>query len=348
MTIVLAGDIGGTKTILRLVDSQPSPHSPIPLQTTLDEELYPSQKFPDLVPLARQFLARSSPSPLVEKACFGIAGPVVQNTSELTNLSWSLSGDRLSRELNIDRVRLINDFTAIGYGVLGLRSEDVVALQEITPDLRSPIAVIGAGTGLGEGFLVPLLDGSYRVFGSEGSHADFAPRCSIEFQLLSYLLDRFHYTRVSIERVVSGQGIASIYQFLHDRDSSAESAEMAEIYRLWCAEAGQLAKTIDLSAEISRRALARSDDLCEQTLKLFIEAYGAEAGNLALKILPYGGLYIAGGIAAKNLALMTEGNFMKAFLAKGRMSQLLTRIPVSVVLNPKVGLIGAALCAGQL
>ncbi|MEG3440027.1 glucokinase [Pannus brasiliensis CCIBt3594] len=348
MAIVLAGDIGGTKTILRLAESLLFPDSPIPVGTTLDEETYPSQKYPDLVPMVRQFLARSNPVPAVEKACFGIAGPVVKNASELTNLNWSLSADRLSRELQIDRVELINDFAAIGYGVLGLAPEDVLTLQEAPPDPNGPIAVIGAGTGLGEGFLTPLPGGGYQVFGSEGSHADFAPRSTLEFQLARYLLDRFGLTRVSIERVVSGSGIAAIYQFLREHYPGSESPKMASVYRAWCEESGNPVKSVDLSAQISLFAREKSDNLCEQTMKLFIDAYGAEAGNLALKLLPYGGLFVAGGIVAKNIPLMTDGTFIKAFLAKGRMSQLLTRVPVYLVKNPKVGLIGATLHAGQL
>jgi glucokinase len=349
MTTVLAGDIGGTKTILRLVEWEAVPNCPIPRQTLLDEETYPSQNYPDLVPLVRQFLGRSHPLPSIEKACFGIAGPVVNNTSELTNLSWSLSTERLSQELHIDRVELINDFAAIGYGVLALAPEDLLTLQSAPTDPNSPIAVIGAGTGLGEGFLIPLADGNYRVFGTEGSHADFAPRSTLEVQLCNYLLDRFQFTRVSVERIVSGRwGIPSIYQFLREHYPDSESPEMAAIYRTWCEEMGQTEKTIDLSAKISIIAQESRDFLCQKTMKLFIEAYGAEAGNFALKLLPYGGLYIAGGVAAKNVSLMTEGSFLKAFLAKGRMTPLLGRIPVHLVLNPKVGLIGAALHAGQL
>jgi glucokinase len=349
MTTVLAGDIGGTKTILRLVEWEAVPNSPIPRQTLLDEETYPSQNYPDLVPLVRQFLGRSNPAPTVEKACFGIAGPVVNNTSELTNLSWSLSADRLSRELQIERVELINDFAAIGYGVLALAPEDIITLQDAPPDRNGPIAVIGAGTGLGQGFLVPLPDGNYRVFASEGAHADFAPRSNLEVQLRDYLIDRFQYTRVSVERVVSGRwGIPSIYQFLREHYPDTESSSMAALYRTFCEESGKGVKSVDLSAEISIRAQKNDDFLCRQTMKLFVEAYGAEAGNLALKLLPFGGVYVAGGVAAKNVSLMTEGGFLKAFLDKGRMTSLMGRFPVYLVLNPKVGLIGAALHAGQL
>jgi len=301
MTILLGGDIGGTKTILRLVDCQNSPDSPQPRLITLDQEIYPSEQYPDLVPIVQQFLARQTTIPPVAKACFGIAGPVVNNSSELTNLSWSLTGDRLSRELQIERVKLINDFAAIGYGVLGLAPEELHNLQSAPAVPEAPIAVIGAGTGLGEGFLIPV-----------------------------------------------SKGITSIYRFLHDSNYSQSSPAMAEIYRTWLAEMGKPQKTVDLAAKIASFAQDNSDDLCYQTMKIFVEAYGAEAGNLALKLLPYGGLYIAGGIAAKNLPLMTEGSFMKAFRAKGRMAELLSNIPVHIVLNAQVGLMGAVYCASQL
>jgi glucokinase len=195
---------------------------------------------------------------------------------------------------------------------------------------------------LGEAFSIPDPDGSYRVFGSEGGHADFAPRSAVEYQLLSYLLDRHGIERVSVERVVSGRGIASIYEFFLCRDPDSGSAEMAEVYSTWREEAGKPEKTLDLSERIATFAQERADSLCERTMKLFIDAYGAEAGNLALKLLPYGGLYIAGGVAARNATLIKEGGFLSAFLAKGRMSSLLRRIPVYLVLDRKVGLLGAA------
>jgi glucokinase len=161
-------------------------------------------------------------------------------------------------------------------------------------------------------------------------------------------LELYNLDRISVERVVSGQGITSIYRFLHDSNYSQSSPAMAEIYRTWLEEMGKPHKTVDLAAKISTFAEEDSDYLCYQTMKIFVESYGAEAGNLALKLLPYGGLYVAGGIAAKNLALLTQGSFMKAFRAKGRMTELLSNIPVHIVLNPKVGLIGAVFCASQL
>ena len=243
---------------------------------------------------------------------------------------------------------MINDFAAVGYGILGLNEKDLLTLQTGKLDRNAPMAVIGAGTGLGQGFLVPEGD-SYRVFGSEGGHTDFAPRSPLEFQLLKYLLDKHNIDRVSVERVVSGQGIVSIYQFLRDsKHFGNETPEIAEIVRAWEQQVGHKEKKVDAAAAIAKAALEKSDRLSEETMEMFVEAYGAEAGNLALKLLPYGGLYIAGGIAAKILPLMQERDFMEAFINKGRMRGLLERIPVHIVLNPQVGLVGAAICASKL
>ncbi len=346
MTLLLAGDIGGTKTILRLVEesAQTSWH-------TLYEALYPSRDFPDLVPIVERFLSAAgqqlgtTPSP--KKACFAIAGPVVNDTSVLTNLDWFLEARRLEKELEIPGISLINDFAAVGYGILGLETTDLYTLQDGTPQTNAPIGVIGAGTGLGEGFLIQLATG-YQVFASEGGHADFAPRTGLEFQLLQYLREKYDIQRISIERVVSGQGIVAIYQFLRDRQFAQESPDIGQIVKTWEQETGRSEKTVDPAAAIATAALEKRDRLCEQTLQMFVEAYGAEAGNLALKLLPYGGLYVAGGIAAKILALIQEGSFLRAFGQKGRVSPLLERVPVHVVLNPQVGLIGAAICASRI
>lgn len=355
MSILLAGDIGGTKTILRLVQSETtSEPSQLPIQTTLYEERYPSQDYPDLAPMVKQFLAQALAKigsfPKIEKACFGIAGPVVNNTSELTNIDWSLSGTRLQQTLDIPVVHLINDFAAIGYGVLGLVDEDIYTLQNVPRNSKAPIAVLGAGTGLGEGFLIPFANGRYQVYSSEGSHADFPPRSSLEFRLLTYIRSLYNIDRVSVERVVSGLGITAIYQFLRSQDGMRETPEMKRNYEIWERELSKpdSEATIDLAAEVSKAALTQNDYLCEQTMRLFVEAYGAEAGNLALKLLPYGGLYVAGGIAPKILPLLQNGDFMKTFKQKGRLRPLMEKIPVFVVLNPKVGLIGASLYAAMI
>ena len=353
MTTILAGDIGGTNTRLRLVEANTINRieKKLILKTTA-EQTYNSQGFSDLVPIIKKFLTgvetETKSKIKVVNACFGIAGPVVNNTSELTNLSWVLSGDRLEKELDVEKVELINDFKAIGYGILGLEAEDLQQIQSAPKDPGAPIAVLGAGTGLGEGFLIPDEKGNYRVFGSEGSHADFPPRSSLEFQLLNYIKEKYNLDRVSVERVVSGQGITVIYEFLRDQNCELESTKLSNIYKTWAEELGKNNKTVDLAQEISLAAHAKSDYLCEQTMKIFMEAYGAEAGNLALKLLPYGGLYLAGGITGKNLDLLTQGDFLQAFRQKGRLSHLLDKIPVYAVVNPNVGLIGAALRALQL
>ncbi|NET37640.1 MAG: glucokinase [Cyanothece sp. SIO1E1] len=352
MQTLLAGDIGGTKTILRLVKADTAQSAPIlAVQPPLYEEVYASQDFPDLVPIVQKFLQaaadRLGAMPTPKTACFGIAGPVIGNTSELTNLNWSLSATRLEQALAIAQVSLINDFAAIGYGILGLSEQDLVTLQPAPSQPQAPIAVIGAGTGLGEGFLIPQQD-QYQVFASEGSHADFAPRSALEFQLLQFLLEHKGIDRVSVERVVSGMGIVSIYEFLRQYATTPASPDLAAAFETWQQATSQGSTQIDLAAIISQAALNHQDPLCEKAMQIFVAAYGAEAGNLALKILPYGGLYIAGGIAAKILPLMQQGDFIRAFSQKGRVSPLLAQIPIHVVLNPKVGLIGAALHAAQL
>ncbi len=337
MSVVLAGDIGGTKTILRLVEV--TQDQDCPQLKLLHEQNYPSQDYPDLVPIVKAFLDEADYSGDVARACFGIAGPVVNNSSQLTNLSWSLEGRRLADELMIEAVTLINDFAAIGYGVLGLQAEDLHVLQEADPSQKqrsdAPLAVLGAGTGLGECFLIGRGKQTH-VGATEGGHSDFAPRTPLEFDLLDYLKTSQSLKRVSVERVVSGQGIVSIYQFLCDRhfQNHPNSRQMLALETP--------------AAAISNAALDESDEISQKTMEMFVSAYGAEAGNLALKLLPYRGLYVAGGIAAKILPLLHRNDtFMTAYLDKGRVSPLLKEIPVEVVLEPKVGLIGAAICADQ-
>ncbi|MEM7554416.1 MAG: glucokinase [Cyanobacteria bacterium P01_A01_bin.84] len=342
MTLLLAGDIGGTKTILRLVETSDSDS----VGKILCEERYSSQDFPDLVPIVQQFL-KTAKADIPEKACFAIAGPVVNNTAKLTNLVWFLDTERLQNELGISHVALINDFAAVGYGILGLKADDICTLQGGKHNSESPIGIIGAGTGLGQGFLIKHGD-KYQIFPSEGGHADFAPRNELEFQLLKYLLDKHDIQRISVERVVSGLGLVSIYQFLRDRKMHKESPEIAQVVRAWEEQAGIKEKSVDPGAVIGNAALKKSDRLSEQTMEIFVEVYGAEAGNLALKLLPYGGLYIAGGIAPKILTLIKSGNFLLNFTQKGRMRSLLEDIPVRIILNPQVGLIGAAVAAARL
>lgn len=343
MAIVLAGDVGGTKTLLRLADTTTSRYGHLPLP--LFEASYASSNYEHLTVIVQKFLTTAEASlgylPQPQTACFGIAGPVINRTSELTNLSWSLQGDRLATELGIGRVALINDFAAVGYGIEGLdRKNDLHTLQAAEPQPHAPIGLIGAGTGLGEGFLI--WDGEvYKVYNSEGGHADFAPRDRLEVDLLQYLFQRHEH--VSVERVVSGRGIVSIYQFLRDSQFATDEIGLDLIVRDW--EQGK--HQTNPAAAISQAGIEKRDRLAIQTMQMFVRAYGAEAGNLALKLLTYGGLYIAGGVAAKILPLMEEGEFMMAFQQKGRMQPVLKDIPVHIILNPEVGLIGSMLYAAR-
>lgn len=334
---LLAGDIGGTKTILRLVEVTEVTLTEKSFKT-VKEAQYLSANFPDLVPMVREFLGEDKKF-LPQIACLAIAGPVVNNTCHLTNINWVLDSQRLEMELNIPKISLINDFAANSFGILGLKDVDIHTLQSGEANKKSPIAVIGAGTGLGEAFLIPQ-GNKYQIFATEGGHTDFAPRNDLETELLKYLRHKLKVEHISVERVVSGQGITSIYQFLRDSNFAPESPEIAEKIKTWEVEKN---KTIDPAAIISQAAFKQSDRLCEQTMEMFIEAYGAETGNLALKLLAYGGIYITGGIAAKILPLMQDGRFLKTFKHKGRVSSLIDEIPVHIVLNPHVGLVGSVL-----
>jgi len=315
---LLAGDLGGTKTWLRLSCAG----------EVLREQRYDSAAFAGLTPMIADFLGESAPA----SACFGVAGPVRGNTAQITNLPWRIDAGEIATRFAIPQVSLINDFQAVAYGIEALAAADLLTLQAGQPQPHGPRAVIGAGTGLGEGYLV-WQDGHYQALASEGSHADFAPADEIQADLWRWLAQR--YGHVSWERVVSGPGLAEIYAFLRERGAAAESPQLAAALRLG-----------DPSAAISDHALQHGDVLAVAALDLFIAAYGAEAGNLALKMLATGGVYIAGGIAPKIAERIRAGGFLRAFLAKGRFAGLLETIPVQVVLNPQVGLLGAERVAG--
>jgi len=338
MTMILAGDIGGTKTLLRLSD-----HSSVESKL-LYEQRFAGADYASFSDVLHEFLGNVkvhlSDLPTIAGACFGIAGPVRDRKSQLTNLGWFFDSDRLAEEFNIANVNLINDFVAVGYGVLGLKSHDLCTLQAGRAVACLPIGVIGAGTGLGEAFL-GWNGYHYEVYPTEGGHADFAPRNDLEIELLRYLLK--HHDRVSVERVASGTGIVAIYQFLRDRQTAPESAEIAEKVRRW--ESGD--HESDAAAAIAKAAMAKEDRLAMETMQMFIETYAAEAGNLALKLIPNSGLYIAGGIAPKILPLLQDGTFLRILKSKGRVSPVLEDIPIHIVLNPEVGLIGAMLCAAS-
>lgn len=341
--ILLAGDIGGTNTRLRLEQQQE--------QSPLYEKEFSNKNYQDFKSIVNNFFQEAAENlrfaPVPQKACFAVAGPVNNNTCNMTNLGWNLDGNILEKDLGISQIRLINDFEAIGYGILShLKNpeRDILkldTLQEGMPREDAPIGVIGAGTGLGEAFV--LRDDNFEeVYPTEGGHIDFAVCSEEEFHLLKYIKTKYNFPRVSVERVVSGPGIVAIYQFLReDSKQYRESPDIADKIRAWEESGSEPSKA---PGGAITQAADKGDELCKKTMEMFVKAYGAEAGNLALKLLSYGGIYIAGGIAPKILKKGTSLRklFMTEFLNKGRMSELVEEIPVYLVNNPHVGLIGAA------
>jgi glucokinase len=290
-------------------------------ESTRREEIYPSGN-EGLVPLVQRFLGDESN---VHKACFALAGPVLNNKCKITNLPWpELDATKLQEELNIAKVSLINDFVAVGYNIVLEENKSLVTLQqgEFLPD--APIAIIGAGTGLGKAFAVPEGD-SYRVFPTEGGHQNFAPSDALSRELLEYL---GFYGVIDVERIVSGSGIVNIFRFLRDRKFPRENE-------------GDFLLQSDPAFAIAKGA-AGGNFLCQRTMEIFIEAYGSAVGDAVVSLLPFGGVYIAGGIAAQNTELMSSGIFINALKKKARVNvTLLDKIPVHIVLNTLEGLRGA-------
>ena len=322
--MILAGDIGGTKTRLAFFTVAGER-----LQS-LGEETFLSRHYGGLEEIVRVFMSQQQVS--VTHAGFGIAGPVKHGRCETTNLPWVVVDARqLASQLGIASVALINDLEANAYGVATLEAKDFMVLNPGALYADGNAAIIAAGTGLGEAGL--YWDGAqHHPFACEGSHADFAPRHELETELLRYLLTRFAH--VSYERVLSGPGLYNIYQFLRDTGRGEEPAWLSEELRQQ-----------DPAATISQAALSGRCALCVQALDLFVSLYGAEAGNLALKVMATGGLYVGGGIAPKIMQKLQDSTFMQAFTAKGRMQPLLEAMPVRVILNDKTALLGAARCA---
>ena len=317
--MILAGDIGGTNTRLAFFEGTPDHLN------ALAVEVFPSREHSGLGEIARTFLAKHHQTARI--ACFGIAGAVVDQRVEATNLPWVVDARRLAGELQLSRVQLINDLLANAHGIALLKESDFVVLSAGSPSPTGNRALISAGTGLGEAGLLCERNG-YIPFPSEGGHADFAPRDELQLDLLRYLMDRFEH--VSYERVLSGPGLHNIYQFLRDTGRAEEPAWLSD----------QLAHR-DPSAAIAESALEGTSDICVQALDVFVSVYGAEAGNLALKVVATAGTFVGGGIAPKILRKLSSSTFTKAFSAKGRMSHLLEQIPVRVITNDKTALLGA-------
>ena len=318
--MILAGDIGGTKTSIAVFSLE---NGKLVQQV---KKSYSSKDFPSLEAVLEEFAALHHAP--IGAASFGVAGPVVDGMVKTTNLPWLVDSLALARGLGLDSVVLLNDLEATGYGAATLGAAEFNTLNAGASVAGVTRALLAAGTGLGEAILYPVAD-SYRVLASEGGHADYAPRTAIEIDLLRYLAARFGH--VSYERVISGPGLLNIYNFLKDSGRYAEPEWLRE--RL---AAG------DPSAEISEAALAGAAEICVHALDMFVSAYGAEAGNLALRAKALGGVYIGGGIAPKILDKLADGAFMRAFVDKGRYAELLTRVPVRVILNPDTALRGAA------
>ena len=325
MPTVLAGDIGGTKALLALAERSGTS------VRIVEEARFPSTEYAGLGPIVREFM--SGVGARIEVACFGVPGAVLSGRCTTPNLPWVVTEAELAAETGVPSVHLINDFAAAAMGVLATPEQHIATLQEGEEIPRATKAVLGAGTGLGQAQL--FWDGTgYRVNPTEGGHGGFAPVGELQRALLAHL-ERTHRP-VSVERVVSGPGLARIYRFLVERGVST-----------W-PEVEQAMAAGDAGAVIAGHALAHSDLACEQALDLFIAAYGAEAGSMALRCLAVGGVYVAGGIAPKILQRLQDGAFIAAFRSKGRMSELMRRIPVKVVLDPAAGLLGAALEACRI
>jgi glucokinase len=321
--MILAGDIGGTNARLAFFDVMNGGFR------LVSASVFPSREYRNLDEIVAQFVDTTSVHPDV--ACFGVAGPVRNGRVETSNLPWIIESQRLADELKLKKAILINDLEANAWGISKLDPNDVIALNHVSTNPTGNQAVIAAGTGLGEAGM--YWDGSqHHVFACEGGHADFAPRNQIEIELLQYLASLFGH--VSYERVVSGPGLVNLFRFLRDTGRGPEPKWLADEML-----------HMDPAAAISRAALEGSCPLCEQALDLFVSIYGAEAGNLALKLMATGGVYLGGGIAPKLLSKLTGPLFMQSFVSKGRMQPLLESMPVRVVVNDKIALMGAARCA---
>lgn len=320
--IILAADVGGTKTNIALVSFQGRTVRPFLLRS------FPSRQFANLERIVRTFVSAGGPRVRVDGACFGVAGPVVRGTCHTLNLPWTVSQRRLQAALPAASVHVINDLEAMAYGTARLSAKDVVTIHRGRPQPRGNRALIAAGTGLGEAML--WWDGAaHRPSASEGGHADFAPRTALEMDLLRWL--QREHAHVSYERVVSGPGLVRLYRFLRLRTKTAEPRWLTSALR-----------DQDAGAVITQAGLARRERCCRQALEIFVSLYGAEAGNLAMKALATGGVYLGGGIAPKILPLLRQGGFLRAFLDKGRMRRLLADIPVRVIVNEHAALWGAA------
>ena len=320
---VLAGDVGGTNARLAVV-SVDAWHADIVL-----ERKYPSHDYPGLAPIVSRFCAEAGETP--DRACFGIAGPIVGDECRTPNLPWVIRARELAAATGVPRTRLINDFDAVGHGLPLMQGPDLMTLQAGEAVAHGSIALLGAGTGLGQGYLT--WDGDrYRVHSSEGGHADFAARTDIESDLGRWLHEQ--YGHASWERVISGPGLVNVDRFLAQAGTAPESDAVRD----------EMARDAS-AAVVTRHGLDGSDALCVKALDMFVGCFGAQAGNVAVSVLATGGMYLAGGIAPRIAKLLASDLFLSAFRSKGRLSPVLAKVPVHIIVNPNVGLLGAAVAA---
>jgi len=323
---VLAGDIGGTNTRLCLAENVAGTIQ------LVHQQNYASQTFPDFLSIVESFLEGNASATTVDAACFAVAGPVHEQHAKVTNLPWMLEATQLKKELSIEKLYLLNDFQAVGYGLDSLSDDQFVCLQTGQVEKQARRALIGAGTGLGISSLVYQND-CYVPYPSEGGHVGFAPFDELQGRLLKYLQSSMDY--VAYEHLLSGSGLLDIYRFFLEEHGAASSFS------------GSILQAADSAVEISRHALLGDDQIALQTLDCFIDIYAAQAGNVALNYMATGGVYIAGGIAPKIIELLKSERFLAAFHRKGVMSELMQRFPINVVMDEKVGLLGAASFAFQ-
>lgn len=318
--MILAGDVGGTKTILALYEAQQG------VMVCVHKQQYASQQYTRFTDILTTFLTNISA--VIDAVCIGVAGPIINGDCHATNLPWHIIAADIATQLHTPHVRLLNDLEAAAWGALSLPVDDFIELNTQAEQRTGHVAILAAGTGLGESLC--CWDGQrYHVMPSEGGHVDFAPTNETEIKLLQYLMQQYA-GHVSYERVVSGMGLVNIYQFLKQSGFAVEQADIA-----------QKMATGDIGAVIGEAGVANTDALCTETLRLFCRIYGAQAGNLALTSLSYGGVVLTGGIAAKILPFITQGDFMQGFLDKGRYQKVLARFSVKVCTNPEVALLGA-------
>ena len=320
--MLIAGDIGGTKTDLAIYSSESGPHAPL-AQTEVHSADYPS-----LEAMVKEFLAKVKMS--VDVASFDVAGPVINGHVKTTNLPWVMDETTMAKGLNLKAAHLMNDLEAVARAVPALREEDMLTINQGEPVPRGPIAVIAPGTGLGESFLT--WNGSqYVAHGSEGGHSDFAPTDERQIRLLQYLLPRLGH--VGVERVCSGIGVPNIYEFLHDAEKIPERPDVA----LRIASAKDHTKAI-VEAAVDPH---HPSELCQVTVEMLVSILASEAGNLALKVLATGGVYLAGGVALHLVNALKQPRFLDAFTQKGRFKDLMGRIPIHVI-TTRAALVGAA------